>query len=168
MIATAVAVPLTQGLVALVDQEDYDRVAAFKWAASRTKEGFTWYGQRSVWTGSGYRTVLLHRFILDAPSGRQVDHINGDGLDNRRANLRLATGSQNAANRVRLTTNTSGFRGITWMPKRGKWQVALKHHGRNVFLGLFDDKIAAARAYDRGAAATWGPFARLNFPEVVS
>jgi hypothetical protein len=108
----------------------------------------------------------LHRLLLNAPPELQVDHINGDGLDNRRSNLRLATGSQNQGNsRKRRDGVTSQYRGVSWNKRAGKWQALLRREGKLQYLGYFSDEEAAARAYDAAALEQWGSFARLNFPE---
>lgn len=148
-------VPLTRGLFALVDHQDLDRVAGVKWVAKPIqRERGGWYAHRTV----GGRTVYLHRYLLHAPAHLQVDHINGDGLDNRRANLRLCTASQNNLNRT--NSNRTGYRGVE---KRGeRYRAALFQGGRQT-VGLFDTAEEAAFAYDYAASAAYGEFAVLNF-----
>jgi hypothetical protein len=95
-----------------------------------------------------------------------TDHINGDGLDNRRTNLRQATPTQNNANCGIRGHNTSGYKGVSLRPDRGnRWRATIRIHGLQYFLGLFDDVEDAARAYDAAALELFGDFARLNFPE---
>lgn len=105
----------------------------------------------------------MHRFILDAPHGMEVDHKNGDGLDCRRENMRLATRKQNAFNRKRPSVNTSGFKGVTLVKPTGKWLAQIEVGGKNMHLGTYESKIEAARAYDKAAIKYHGEFARLNF-----
>jgi len=152
-------IPLTQGKVAIVDEEDADRVLAFKWSATRCRDTGRYYAGRR----EGRRFVSLHRFILNAPPDRQVDHVNRDGLDNRRSNLRLATPSQNQWNRERRSDNRTGFKGV-FAHKSGKWQALIKANRKHIYLGLFDSKEDAARAYDLAALLLHGEFARINFP----
>lgn len=155
----AVEIPLTRGMVALVDDEDAERVGAVKWYANPDGEppSCRWYAIRDRWEGGRRVRERLHRIILDAPAGALVDHVNGDGLDNRRANLRLCSGSQNGANK-RCSVGRSGFRGV--YPARARWYASIQHRS----LGTFADPVDAARAYDAAAQAIYGPFARLNFP----
>ena len=153
-------VELTQGYSALVDPRDIGRVARFNWSASKTPR-WTVYGIRR--NGDG-KPIYLHRFILgedfELPSDVQVDHANGDGLDCRRANLRLCTDKQNAQNRARLLRKTtSKFKGV--MRRGDRWIAQC----RDERLGIFDDEIAAAAAYDRSAREQYGGFACLNFPK---
>ena len=108
--------------------------------------------------------MYLHRRVMNAPAGMLVDHINGNGLDNRRGNLRLATPSQNVCNRV--TTSASGYRGVEAIPDRSKpWRACLYKGKKRTEVGTFDTAEEAARAYDAAAAARYGAFAKLNFPE---
>lgn len=116
--------------------------------------------------GSSGRQVQLHRVVLVAPEGIDVDHRDGDGLNNRRSNLRFADDSQNQANRHKLTKNSSGYRGVTFHRRCGQWQSAIKVNGRSRYLGLYSAPDAAARAYDRAANELYGEFARVNFPEL--
>ena len=106
----------------------------------------------------------MHNVIAGAP---QVDHVNGDGLDNRRANLRPASTAQNARNRSRPSTNRSGFKGVSWVRDRGHWRAGIKVDGRSLNLGSFADPVEAAKAYDEAARRLHGKFARPNFPEVL-
>lgn len=151
-------VPLTRGLVALVDDQDFDRVMALgPWSAF--PRGRNWYGRRTVRVAGGNGTSLyLHRVVLDVP---RVDHINGDGLDNRRANLRSASHADNMRNARLRSDNTSGFKGVS--RSGDKWSASLHLDGRHLSLGAFSDPEQAARAYDAAALEHFGPFARLNF-----
>jgi hypothetical protein len=156
-------IPLTRDMVALVDDEDYERVMALgKWIAA--PNGQTFYAIRTVICRcAGYTRrcrVSVHNVVLDA---LYVDHINGDGLDNRRSNLRYASPTQNSQNRRPSSRNKSGFKGIS--PKCGRWQAQLQlPGGRNVHIGTFDTPEEAARAYDTAARKHFGEFAWLNFP----
>lgn len=160
---THVEVPLTQGLVALVDEVDADAVLAHRWHAHRdTRNNF--YALRSVRRPDGKQATLpLHTFLTGWPL---VDHRNGDGLDNRRSNLRAATNAENQRNRGLPANNTSGYKGVTWNKPAGKWQAGIRVDGRLLALGRYTDPEAAARAYDAAALLHFGEFAWLNFPDV--
>jgi AP2 domain len=155
-----VEIPLTRGLLALVDDEDAAAVlAAGKWHAKVCR--WTTYARRTVRRSDGRRTALaLHTFLT---GWALVDHANGDGLDCRRANLRPATTAQNSLNAHRRRDNTSGFRGVWWDKTSKRWRAQLKHEGRRIDLGCHDDAVSAARAYDEAARRHAGKFARLNF-----
>jgi hypothetical protein len=149
-------------MVALVDDEDAARVASFRWQARL--QGNIWYAVRTV-DGGRHTKQAMHRLLLCAPRGSQVDHVNGNGLDNRRSNLRYCTNGQNQQNRHHARNNTSGFRGVTWNKASQKWQAGIKYEGKSIHLGLHDNREDAARAYDIMARQIFGSFAHPNFPE---
>jgi hypothetical protein len=112
------------------------------------------------------RAVYMHRVILGLQDrSLMVDHINRDGLDNRRENIRIATAQQNCMNRRYERKSASGFRGVTWNKNCQRWQAAIKSNGKQRHLGLFSDAIEAAHVYDDHARNLFGEFARLNFPQ---
>lgn len=121
-----------------------------------------WYLRKGYAVGGRGRSLSLHRVVIGAKPGQWVDHINGDPLDNRVANLRFVSPAQSAWNRGPLGGNRR-FKGVC-LHACGKWQAAIRTNGRGTYLGLYDSEEQAARAYDRAAARMHGAFARLNFP----
>lgn len=159
-------IPLTKGMVALVDEEDYARVAAFKWHASKRRRDKCWYATRSIPNPRmpGRRTKLfMHREILGCAS--DVDHRNGNGLINTRQNLRPATKGENNHNIGKPRHGvTSRYKGVCWHPGAQKFQATIRYLRKNYYLGLFKTETEAAWTYDREARLKFGAFARCNFP----
>jgi hypothetical protein len=160
-------IPLPSGHVALVDDGDYELVmASGPWHANKRRHGFTCklYAQRSVRKPSGgWTSQKLHTFLMGCSP---VDHINGDGLDNRRCNLRPATASQNNRNARRRQTNLSGFKGVSSGPGKRRWRARIQIDGRIRQLGYYDTAEAAAVSYDVAAREAFGEFAHPNFPSL--
>jgi len=156
-------IPLTRGYVAIVDDDDFDEVSQYKWHAV-TKGGFP-YAVRGVGKRPNRGKVSLHRVLLNAPDGMEVDHRNGDTLDCRRENLRLATHRQNAANRTLTPQSRSGFKGVYWYARDSRWAAQIRVAGTKMFLGYFEFAEDAARIYDDAAREHFGEFATLNFPQ---
>jgi hypothetical protein len=154
-------IPLTKGKFAIIDPEDLDRVSAHKWCAFKGRN--TYYAGRGVKRDGKWTTTSLHRFLMDDPPGMQVDHINGDGLDCRRSNIRVSTHSQNQSNR-KATVRTSAYRGVSWHARQKKWRAAISHDNKHIHIGHFSSEEEAARAYDAKAKSIKGEFAALNFP----
>ena len=155
-------IPLTQGKVALVDDADYERVSKYKWYAWRGGAG-PFYARRNVASGRRQqKTVKLHRFILGFPDSF-IDHVNHNGLDNRRSNLRLCTRSQNQQNRLPERGKTSAYKGVNWNKRNRIWYAKIKHNGKGFHLGCFRSEVRAAKAYDDAAKENFGEFAYLNF-----
>jgi hypothetical protein len=153
-----IAIPLSRGMTAYVDAEDAERVLAVgKWTAQ--EGGYRWYAVNR----KGGVTTFMHRLILGITNcSVQVDHRDLDGLNCRRNNLRVATNSQNGANRCKIKVGTSPFKGVDL--HAGKWRARVKKDGQQVTLGHFGAEQAAALAYDAAARRPHGRFARLNFP----
>lgn len=160
-------IQLTQGKVAIVDDEDYEFLNQYKWHAFKLRHRDTFYARRCLRTPGGtrddIRTIWMHREILEVQSGTQVDHIDHDGLNNQRHNLRPCTNQQNQWNRPLLKANTSGYIGVGWKNSTGKWEAQIRHEGKNVFLGTYWLPEEAAKAYDDAALRLRGEFAQLNF-----
>ena len=163
-----IQIPLTKGMYAVIDADDFEKVSALKWCVHK---GYSkWYGARSQWHPELKRSkqIFLHNFIFgEVPMGYFVDHINGDSLDNRRENLRLATRSQNRGN-ARKTVQIFGrptsskYKGVCWDKNNNKWQVQMKIDNKTRFIGQFSDEMKAAEAYNKAASAHFGEFALLN------
>ena len=134
---------LTQQKSALVDNADFRRINQHKWYAIQNRG--LWYAVRNVSEGKKRRHCRMHRFILGAQAGTQIDHINGNGLDNRRENLRFCTASQNQHNQHRIW-GRSKYKGVT--PNKNKWIAQIRINGKRIHLGLFSTEIEASRAYD--------------------
>lgn len=150
-------------MIALVDAEDYEMLSKVKWYFR--KEGYA-VGNLPSPSKGVYPKVLMHRYILDAPKGTQVDHINGNKLDNRRENLRLANASTNKANDGMRSTNTSGYKGVVFAKARKHlptpWAAQIKVNYKTIGLGYFATKEEAALAYNEAAVKYFGEFAKLN------
>lgn len=155
-------IPLTRGKYTLVDEEDYERVNQYNWNAYRGQDGR--YYAVSYIEGTYYR---LHRFLLNLePYNKSyADHINGDGLNNRRNNIRLATPTQNSYNqKVQNRAKTSKYKGVSWNKGVKKWHAYIKQNQKRINLGLFLSEEEAAKAYDIKAIELFKEFSNLNFP----
>jgi len=150
-------ISLTRGKSAIVDDDDYDYLSQFKWYCS--SDG---YAQRMVRENGGRHTVRMHRVILNTPKGMDSDHINRNKLDNRRSNLRIATRSENQANKRNQINSTSGRKGVVWNRRARKWQVKIEFRGERIHLGYFDDIDDASNAYKVKAEELFGEFARVE------
>jgi len=155
-------ITLYTGEVALVSAEDYEALSQFRWHRRVAPNG-TKYALRTVVTERGPRKVGMHREILNAPKGMEVDHVNGDGLDNRRRNLRLCTPRQNMLNRCSLRGSRSRYKGVC--PHQGRFMVFINPEvGNQVYIGSYTTEEEAAHAYDAAAREHHGRFGRYNFP----
>lgn len=148
-------IKLTQGKVALVDTEDFERVSAFKWYAGQRRG--TWY----AFTDGVGKTTAMHRLVLNAQVGEEVDHRNNDGLDNTKRNLRVVTHTQNLQNR--RPSNRYTFKGVSYHDGAQKYRARITKDGKQIHLGFFVDDVDAAKAYDEAAKELFGEHAQTNF-----
>lgn len=156
-------IPLSQGRFALVDEDVVERVNQKFWSAFVNKKNNVCYAlfrdQKSQ------KTIFLHNWITQVPEGMVVDHINGDGLDCRKINMRICLPAENKRNNGKWSSKTSSrFKGVHYAPRyRLKWAAAIGANRKTIHLGNFKTEIEAARAYDAAARNHFGAFARLNF-----
>lgn len=159
-----IEIPLGNALFALVDDEDVELVCRHKWRAAKLgRASLTQYAVTSVKNETGVgprqRTLLMHRLILGVSDrGTYVDHANRNGLDNRRCNLRIATRSQNCANRRTPSHNTTGLRGVHFKLSHKSYVATISHNGRKLHLGYFKKAEDAYAAYVAAGRKLFGPF----------
>lgn len=153
-------VPLSQGHTAMIDAEDAERVGLRNWSFRMKQKQLIAHSNFRLECGR-YVPIPLHRFIMSAEPGTLIDHINGNPLDNRKANLRFADSTGNAFNSKRRTDNTSGYKGVTFDKRRGLWQARIKAGDAREYLGYFDTPEAAHAAYVSAALRLHGKFARV-------
>jgi hypothetical protein len=152
-------IPLTQGKFAIVGPKDYAYLMQWKWCYHNTG-----YAVRTDYT-NGKRTVRMHRVILERMGFKdfeECDHVNRDGIDNCRRNLRPAMCYQNVCNCGKRRTNTSSYIGVSWHKASKKWAAYISISGKQKHLGLFDDKEEATQVRDKAACKHHGKFAVLN------
>lgn len=152
-------VPLTRGYSAIVDDEDFELVSRWSWCAFPSN-GNIYAMARTSRKDGPRRSIFMHRVINKTPGPLHTDHINGDTLDNRRANLRSVTRAQNQWNRRPDREGTSKFRGVSWQAKSGKWLAMIQANKKRRYLGLFSNERDAAQAYASAAAELFGEFNR--------
>jgi len=145
---------LTNNMFAFIDKEDFEKIALYKWTFTKANKH---YGRVKSNTG-----LFLHRLIMNAPQNLEVDHINGDTLDNRKSNLRLVSRKHNQKNMTLSRRSKSGYKGVSWHKKAKKWQAHLMSDGIRIYLGLYLFKEDAAKAYNIASLAHHGEFGKLN------
>ena len=153
-------VTLTMGYEAIIDAADIHLVGGVSWRANKSRNAV--YAAHHKRRDGKRSFITMHRVIVSAPENMSVDHINGDGLDNRRANLRLATNAENMWNMRRPARNTSGYKGVSWNKRISKWKAQIQVKGKIMHLGSFDDPQKAHAAYCDAAARHFGEYARTE------
>ncbi len=153
-------IKLTKGYFATIDDADAHLVVGYSWQAS-VHAGHV-YARRA--SSQRHRHILMHRVILGLTDDSKIeaDHIDGNGLNNKRANLRRSSRKQNARNRKVQQNNTSGFKGVSFHRGAQKWRAQIKVDGKDRYLGVFSTAEAAAEAYDDAAVLRYGEFAKTN------
>lgn len=155
-----VALPLSRGKVTLIDAADFEKVGRFKWTFATAG-----YACRSIRrSDNSKQMVLLHRVLMDAKPEQDIDHINHDGLDNRRSNLRLCSTSENLRNARAKRNGVSKYKGVCWDKSRSCWKSEIRITHKRKYIGRFCSEEEAAKAYDKAARFYFGEFAYLNFP----
>ena len=150
-------IQLTQGKVALVDDEEFEKLNQFKWCAK--KDGNTFYAIRGIRIGSKTQTIQMHNFIMN---GKGVDHIDHNGLNNQKSNLRFCTQSENMMNRSKGGNCTSIYKGVSFHKRDKIWRAKIHINGKDIHLGNFISEIEAAKAYNNKAIELFCEFANLN------
>ena len=154
-------IPIGQGRFAKADPEDYIWLSQFRWRIKLNKNAA--YAFRSLTRNGKTRRIYMHRELMKTPAQLVCDHINHNGLDNRKSNLRNCTGNENRRNRRAVKNASSKYKGVHYHKLHRRFSASIKHNGRQRHLGHFSDEKAAARAYDEKAAELFGEFAHLNF-----
>lgn len=158
-------IPLTRGKVAFIDDDDFFLVSLHRWAAAECWTGRNWYAIRGIKRNGRCISIKMHRFIMQVSDPKiHVDHINHDGLDNRKENLRLVNPSMNLQNSRKFRNGSSRFKGVSFAPKvlHKPWRAYVNKNGKRKNLGYFTTEIEAAVAYNEAAKTLFGEFAFLN------
>lgn len=154
-------IPLTKGVDAIVDDEDYMELSKYRWHARETPGGF--YACRNARRVNGKQVpIMMHSLLCPIPAGMEVDHVDGNPLNNRRNNLRACTRSQNQFNKGRNKNNTSGYKGVSSVQKTGRWRARINVDGKAIYLGSYETKKSAARAYNEACLKYHLEFSKPN------
>jgi hypothetical protein len=156
-------IQLTQGKTAIVDDEDFEYLNQWKWYAKHNK--YTYYAMRDERINKIKNTVRMHRLILDVPQGLFIDHINHNGFDNRKENLRICTHSQNSMNCKKRENSFSIYKGVTFNKILNNWRATITLNNKQIQIGGFSIAEEAAMAYNQKAVELFGEFAYLNKTE---
>jgi hypothetical protein len=153
-------IELTQGQVAIVDDEDFEYLSQWKWYANFHKRCGKFYARANIGNG---KKLQMHRVVIKCPQSFEVDHINHNTLDNQKDNLRIATKSENQMNAIINSVNKIGMKGVTL--RRGEYHVTITKNKKRIYLGKFENANQAGHVYDIYARELFGEYALLNFPK---
>ena len=152
-------IPLTRWQVALCDDEDFDSLVQHSWYAHWSKTSQCFYAISRI----NGKLVRMHRWLFGLTQGKEIDHVDGNGINNQRLNLRLCSRSQNMANTRLRVNNTSGYKGVDLHQCTGKWRALIQVQHKRIHIGLFCSATEAALAYDKVASQYFGQFASTNY-----
>lgn len=150
---------LTQNQHAEIDPEDWDKVKDYKWYAAWSNLSKTFYAQTTARINGKRCTIRMHQLIMNS---KKIDHIDHNGLNNLKSNLRLTTNQGNSANKRKSSNHTSLHKGVSWYPRYSKWLALICVNYKRIHLGYFHTEIEAAKAYNQAAIQHFGEFAHLN------
>jgi hypothetical protein len=154
-------IKLTKSKFALVDNSDFEELNKYKWYCF--KYGNTYYAMRSSNRIKGKQTVIkMHRFLMNPLKGQQIDHVDGNGLNNQRKNLRICNHSENQRNKKIYKSNISGFKGVSWNKNANKWQSFIRVDSKRIHLGYFKSKLSAFETYCKASVEFHGKFSRFK------
>jgi len=155
-------IQLTQGQVALVDDEDHTKINQYKWRAQWDPDIQNFYAIRSTGSNTNRKTILMHRQIAGTPPGQKTDHRNHNTLDNRKTNLRICSNAENQMNQRKQSGCSSKYKGVHWDKQQKEWRASIQNNRKKYYLGHFDNEVDAARAYNVAAVKKFGEYALLN------
>lgn len=160
-------IELSQNKTAIVDDADYEWLSQWKWHYLKNKNGIG-YAVRKIGDYKGdkpkWTRFIMHREIMRPPANMEIDHINGNTVDNRRSNLRIVTRKQNRQNSRARNDRKSKYKGVIWIEQRQRWRAYIGD-GKAIYLGSFESEMEAAKAYDKAARGRFGQYAWVNFKE---
>lgn len=157
-------IPLTRGLFAKIDDEDFNEISKYKWFAQFNYCAGKYYAIRNIRGTNPRKKIKMHRQIMNAKKEQMIDHKNSDTLDNQKDNLRICDKYQNVWNRRKIKNASSKFKGVYWYAPTKKWGARIGYKYKNIFIGYFKKEIEAANAVDNYAEKLHGDFACFNLP----
>ena len=161
----AVEISLNKGRIALIDDKDFDLVNQYKWCAH--KRGNTYYAVTNIKQKDGsFKSVRMHRLIMNPKSDKQIDHKDGNGLNNQRSNLRECFQINNLCNQRKQKNTSSVYKGVYWFKRTKIWRTQITSNYKHIHLGYFNTEIEAAKAYDKAALELFGKYAKPNFGDL--